>query len=167
MDNIQQLVLDALRSGTMSGEEEYTWEARRTPDSFPCDQWVMSVSVAPYNPEVHVPWFMTWAEDDEDEMDEARARLQGLIEDEGTPTHMARVVFRTKWEEVLELVDGTELYLQIDEDAGTVKSIWEEIWNGNQPDYYGGPIDGAREWVNELPGTTGEFYLQLEYPWSE
>lgn len=166
MDAVQNLILGALREGTMTGEmESYTWEAKRTDPSW-SDQWVMSVSIAPYNPEVHVPWFVSWAEDSE-EIAEANQQLIDMANSQGLPTHMARVVFRTRWDYTLELVDGSELYLQVDESTGTVRSVWDSIWDGNQPDYYGGPIPEARKWVDELPGSTGEFYVQLDYPWSE
>lgn len=176
MEAVQNLILTSMREGTMTGslqEGGYSWEAKRDPNNewSTSDQWVMSISVAPYDSEVHNPWFMTWLspgdEGYEEDIAEGRERLARMTAEEGTPTHMCRVVFRTKWDEVLELVDGTELYLQVDTESGTVKSIWEEIWDGNQPDYYGGPIPEARQWVNDLPGTTGEYYTQLEYPWSE
>ena len=152
MTDLQALVLRKLREGfdTNSGDK-FPFEAREDGNEYgSCDQWVMSVSISEY--ETHnPPLFM-----DKEEVEEYTER-------EGTPTHTCRVVFRTRWDgDTLELVDGEDLYLQVDMDGDKVHSIWEDKWQGNQPSYYGGPIDTAREWVSQLGE---EFYVQMECPW--
>lgn len=164
MNMMEHLVVRSLCEGAIVSEEsDHVWQKVDKDEGRV--SWVMSVSVAPYNPNLHTPWFID-EDEDEDEIAEGRERLQGMIDEEGTPTHMARIVIRSSYDgvgdEPLILVDGWELYLRVAGDR--VHSIWEEIWNGNQPDYYGGPIDEAIEWVSELPGTTGECYSQLYSP---
>jgi DNA-directed RNA polymerase subunit RPC12/RpoP len=139
------------------------------------DSWIMLLSIAKFdiNNPVHFPF-------DEDG--------DSMIEEEGTPTHVIRLVTRSQWDmsdiefgeiqsvegytdengehqtvvktadgnevfhktEPLDLVDGDQMYIRYNENTGLCESIWEETWNGSQPDYYGGPIGGAVIWASEL-----------------
>lgn len=71
--------------------------------------------------------------------------------DENAPIYVTRVV--TRWQSdmdgPLNLVDGTQYYFQYDEEENEIIPVWEDVWEGNQPDYYGGPMDEAKEWVEK------------------
>jgi hypothetical protein len=130
-----------------------TFEAKQSEGAM-CDSWLMSLSIRAYDPaDAERLYYFSpkeYMEDDEggttsdwvdDEVREAMSK---------TPTHVVRLVDRTCWDgETLVLVDGTQYYVIVSED-GSVESVWEYAWEGNQPDYYGGPIPEAIEWVCEL-----------------
>lgn len=146
------------------------------------DQWLMALSVIEYDPDKYA--LQDIVADDygvtntrnagmyKDTIREAVAR----ISKDGIPTHVARVVARSAWFSLdeedqltvsdkpvpLSLVDGEVLYLTVSAD-GTVESIWEELWVGDQPSYYGGPIDEAIQWCEEIAPVC---YTQLDNPFA-
>lgn len=66
------------------------------------------------------------------------------------PLYTCWFVLRTHWsgdESPLNLVDGTKYYFQYDKEMNRVIPVWEDVWEGNRPDFYGGSIRDAKEWV--------------------
>lgn len=90
-----------------------------------------------------VPWY-GWA-------NEADRKAEFL--EEGVPTHVCRVVTQF---DGLSLVDGFQVYFTIVD--GDIDTIWEEAWQGNQPDYYGGSIEGSMDWCSAI-GTVAQMSL--------
>jgi hypothetical protein len=142
------------------------------------DQWIMFVSFREfeaYNKDLkneyfvpyilrNDPYYKTLDNNYKQEAD----KLYNDFMEEGTPTHVVRFVTRNQFWSVenipLQLVDGTQYYIIYNEEDNSITSIWEEAWNGSQPDYYGGPIDEAKLWCEEC----GEvIYTQLNNPFLE
>lgn len=90
-----------------------------------------------------VPWY-GW-DDETDRRDE--------FLEEGVPTHVCRVVTQS---EDISLVDGVQIYFTVSD--GDIETIWEDAWQGNQPDYYGGSIEGSMGWCSEI-GTVAHMSL--------
>lgn len=68
------------------------------------------------------------------------------------PTHQIRVVLRTSDAQIgpNPYVDGTDLFLAIDEQQQTVGFVWEDESFGNAPLFHGGDVASAVRWVKEL-----------------
>ena len=80
----------------------------------------------------------------------------------GTPTHIVRVVLRTTDQNgTSEYVDGTDLFIIVDEEKQTAEFIWEDLWIEGPPIFHGGTVPDALAWVREL---AEPFYLQLKDP---
>lgn len=78
------------------------------------------------------------------------------------PTHIIRVVLRTTdLNGTNHYVDGTDLYLIINEKERQLDFVWEDLWAEGPPIFHGGTVPDALRWVREL----GEpFYVQLKDP---
>jgi hypothetical protein len=152
MDRVTELAIGFLRGADPHGAE-YSFEGKADEgDNFHCDPtWIRYLSIAPFDPtnEEHIHWCM-------DEVEEGGPLTAELLE-EGMATHVVRLIQQC---EGLELVDGEQIYLRINEESGTVEMLWQ-VWDGNQPSYYGGDLDEGREWVSELSTIV---YTQDENP---
>jgi len=160
----------ALIKHLKSGDVDFEYNGLSNGDEDNDDQWIMTVSARPFdkNNKEFIPYVLKsdpyWIDGDEEEREEYTEQYESYME-EGIPTHIVRFVTRNQFwstdQTPLVLVDGTQYYVVFDEENNTIKSIWEDAWEGNQPDYYGGPIDGAMEWCREC----GEiFYMQFDNP---
>lgn len=82
--------------------------------------------------------------------------------DIGTPTHIVRVVLRTTDQNgTCDYVDGTDLFMIVNEEKQTAEFIWEDLWIEGPPIFHGGTVPDALVWVREL---AEPFYLQLKDP---
>lgn len=80
----------------------------------------------------------------------------------GTPTHIVRVVLRTTDQHgTSDYVDGTDLFMVVDEEKQTAEFVWEDLWIDGPPIFHGGTVSAALAWVREL---AEPFYLQLKDP---
>lgn len=114
--------------------------------------------------EVNWIMFATISEVTAENRERYKLDFEGYIEAEGYPTHVARIVTRNASDmggrygkryddselEALSLVDGEDLYLKVSKDGKQIKDIWIDMWEGGQPSFYGGEIDEAKEWCEEL-----------------
>lgn len=82
--------------------------------------------------------------------------------DIGKPTHIVRIVLRTTDQKgTNDYVDGTDLFMVVDENKQTAEFIWEDLWIEGPPVFHGGTVPAALAWVREL---AEPFYLQLKDP---
>jgi len=82
--------------------------------------------------------------------------------DIGIPTHIVRIVLRTTDQDgTSDYVDGTDLFMVVDENKQTAEFIWEDLWIDGPPVFHGGTVPAALAWVREL---AEPFYLQLKDP---
>ena len=82
--------------------------------------------------------------------------------DVGMPTHIVRIVLRTTDQNsTSDYVDGTDLFMVVDENKQTAEFIWEDLWIDGPPVFHGGTVPAALAWVREL---AEPFYLQLKDP---
>jgi hypothetical protein len=58
-------------------------------------------------------------------------------------------------------VDGTDVYVCVDEESEIVEFAREELWIDGPPIFHGGTIPAALAWLREL---AEPFYLQLKDP---
>ncbi|EFM09532.1 hypothetical protein PaecuDRAFT_3579 [Paenibacillus curdlanolyticus YK9] len=110
-------------------------------ESYQQNVWVMAASVAPYllSPYPH-----------------------DVSNRSPIPTHTLRVVLRTTDEfGTNPYVDGTEIYLNVDEETNTAGLVWVDLWEEGSPIFHGGTIVDALKWVR---GLNEPFYIQLEDP---
>ncbi|WP_339279083.1 hypothetical protein NYE40_23835 [Paenibacillus sp. FSL W8-1187] len=78
------------------------------------------------------------------------------------PTHTVRLVLRTTDEAGTNVyVDGTDLYVRMDNTTETAELVREDLWEEGSPIFHGGPVSDSLRWVREL---AEPFYLQLEDP---
>ena len=57
---------------------------------------------------------------------------------------------------------GIQYYFQYDEKENKIIPIWVDAWDGNRPDFYGGPMDEAKEWTEKCGPLIHE---QVENPY--
>lgn len=114
--------------------------------------------------EVNWIMFATISEFTEEDRKRCEFDFEEYIEDEGYPTHVARVIIRNASDmggrygkryddselEALSLVNGEELYLKVSKEGEYIEDIWVDIWEGSQPSFYGGYIEVAKKWCEEL-----------------
>ncbi len=82
--------------------------------------------------------------------------------DVGTPTHIVRIVLRTSDQRgTSDYVDGTDLFMIVDEEKQTAEFVWEDLWIDGPPIFHGGTVPAALAWVREL---AEPFYLQFKDP---
>lgn len=78
------------------------------------------------------------------------------------PTHIVRLVLRTTDETgTNDYVDGTDVYVRIDQENQIADFVWEDLWAEGPPIFHGGTIPDALCWVREL---AEPFYIQLKDP---
>lgn len=79
------------------------------------------------------------------------------------PTHRVRVVLRTShgWE-ANPYVDGTDFFLEVDEQRQTVEFVWEEASFADAPSLHGSEVLTAIQWAAEL--TNSLLYTCLSDP---
>lgn len=79
------------------------------------------------------------------------------------PTHQVRVVLRTSdsQTEPNPYVDGTDLFLAVDEQQQTADFVWEEETLGDAPLFHGGEVSSALAWARKLEEP---FHFQYDDP---
>lgn len=83
-------------------------------------------------------------------------------EEPSTHTHTIRLVLRTTDESgTNDYVDGTDVYIRMDNENKNVNLVWEDLWAEGPPIFHGGTIPDALRWVREL---AEPFYVQLKDP---
>jgi hypothetical protein len=92
----------------------------------------------------------------------AHAHVANDPTSEELPTHTVRLVLRTTDEDgTNDYVDGTDLFVWVDDHTGEAHFVLEDLWTEGPPIFHGGTIPDALRWIHEL----GEpFHLQLEDP---
>ena len=89
-------------------------------------------------------------------------KIRQAYMDIGTPTHIVRIVLRTTDPTgTCDYVDGTDLFMIVNEEKQTAEFIWEGLWIEGPPIFHGGTVPDALTWVREL---AEPFYLQLKDP---
>ncbi|MFU1792583.1 hypothetical protein ACM1RC_01820 [Paenibacillus azoreducens] len=79
-----------------------------------------------------------------------------------TPTHTIRLVLRTTDKEgANDYVDGTDLYIKLDQENQIADFVWEDLRAEGPPIFHGGTIPDAFRWVRDL---AEPFYTQLRDP---
>lgn len=82
--------------------------------------------------------------------------------DIGKPTHIVRIVLRTTDQNgTNDYVDGTDLFMIVDEEKQTADFVWEDLWIEGPPIFHGGTVPDALKWVREL---AEPFHIQLKDP---
>jgi hypothetical protein len=84
--------------------------------------------------------------------------------DTGTdsPTHTVRIVLRTTDEDgTNDYVDGTDIFLTIDEETQIATFEWEDLWIEGPPIFHGGTVSDALKWVQQL---NEPFHTQIKDP---
>ncbi|MDQ0902758.1 hypothetical protein [Paenibacillus sp. V4I7] len=90
----------------------------------------------------------------------AMAALPDGIQEDGTIT--LRLVLRTTDRSGTNpYVDGTDVYVYVDEKSKKVEFAREDLWIDGPPLFHGGTVPTALAWVREL---AEPFYLQLKDP---
>lgn len=144
MKNVQNLIIGAFREGTMVTNREYpmVWEWNNTEEKE--YSWLTNLAFAEYDAKLHDGY------------------NYGML-----PTHVVRAVFRDKWGNTnADVLHGTEVFVNVDVEAGTVTCVWEDVYECTEPVWDGLVGDGTI-FVNSLPGGFGECYVQIECPFSE
>ncbi|WP_340005843.1 hypothetical protein MHH52_28520 [Paenibacillus sp. FSL K6-0276] len=78
------------------------------------------------------------------------------------PTHTVRIILRTTDEDgANDYVDGTDIFININEATQETKLMWEDLWIEGPPIFDGGTIPDALKWINEL---AEPFYTQFKDP---
>jgi len=78
------------------------------------------------------------------------------------PTHIVRLVLRTTDETGPNgYVDGTDVYVRLDQENQIADFVWEDLWAEGPPIFHGGTIPDALRWVRDL---AEPFYIQLRDP---
>lgn len=78
--------------------------------------------------------------------------IGGIVKPDGEIEMVTETSDGSNWmkKEPLDLVDGTHFYFKYDPESQLITPVWTELWEGSQPDYYGGPIPGAMIWASEI-----------------
>lgn len=128
----EELILDKVR-------KEFERSCNMTNDQEENNVWVMALAVIPI----------------------AEANELELIVPNAT--HVVRVVLRTanRQQGSNEYVDGTDIFIILDNVNQTVESVGEELWANGPPIFHGGTVSAALEWVHQL---AEPFYIQLKDP---
>lgn len=132
---VNELILQKLK-------ETFDRDENVTADSNGTNVWVMLVAVEPL--------LVLLAEN-----------LPYLLNDR-KPTHRVRVVLRTTDSQGTNPhVDGSDLFLAVDEQQQEADFVWEEESFADAPAFHGGDVASAGLWVKEL----GEpFHVQFKDP---
>lgn len=78
------------------------------------------------------------------------------------PTHVVRLILRTTDEAgTNDYVDGTDVYVRLDQENQIADFVWEDLWAEGPPIFHGGTIPDALRWVRDL---AEPFYIQLRDP---
>jgi hypothetical protein len=79
------------------------------------------------------------------------------------PTHQVRVVLRTSDAQTgpNPYVDGTDLFLAINEQQQTAEFVWEDETLGDAPLFHGGEVTSSLAWTRKL---VEPFYIQFNDP---
>jgi hypothetical protein len=107
------------------------------PDNKPNGQnvWVMAIAIRPL------------------QTIDLDAELQMRFEQstpENQPTHIARLAVRvTDSSGTNPFADGTDIFIQIDEQKQTATLAWDDLWSDGCPIFHGGSAKGALEWTQE------------------
>ncbi|MFB9279394.1 hypothetical protein [Cohnella cellulosilytica] len=81
---------------------------------------------------------------------------------EEVPTHTVRLVLRTTDEVgTNDYVDGTDVFIRVDNQNKIAELVWEDLWAEGPPIFHGGTIPDALRWVREL---AEPFYVELKDP---
>lgn len=103
--------------------------------------WIMAASIAPYS-ELHLP--------------------TTVEADSVTPTHTVRIVLRTTDKDgTNDYVDGTDIFVLINEETQIATLMWEDLWIEGPPIFHGGMISDALKWMHDLGQP---FYTQFKDP---
>jgi len=89
----------------------------------------------------------------------------GLSQEPGSrkPTHLVRVVLRTSdAQETNPYVDGSDFFLEVDEQRQTAEFVWEEESFADAPLLHGSEVLTAIKWTSELDETL--LCVRLEDP---
>lgn len=157
MKQIHQLILERLKT-----EFEHN---NLKPDSteFNTNVWIMAAAAIPFEENIENSAFLPYNLEGAnyyDEQTDVQARDYYLSQ--GTPTHIVRVVLgMSSPSGTSPYVDGTDVYLNVDEDKQTADFIWEEVWAEGPPKFHGGTTPDALKWVKQM---TEPFYIQREDP---
>jgi hypothetical protein len=103
--------------------------------------WIMAASIAHYS-EFHLP----------------------ITINTGTnsPTHTVRIVLRTTDEDgTNDYVDGTDIFVTIDEETQIATFEWEDLWIEGPPIFHGGTVLDALKWLRQL---NEPFHTQIKDP---
>jgi|GEM_PF-1922288 hypothetical protein len=125
--------------------------------------WVMAAAAIPFaeTPKnAHLlPYALPGSRDYRGKEDD---EIRQAYMDIGIPTHIVRVVLRTTDQNgTCDYVDGTDLFMIVDEEKQTAEFVWEDLWIEGPPIFHGGTVPDALAWVREL---AEPFYLQLKDP---
>lgn len=125
--------------------------------------WIMTVSAIPFSetPEtLHLlPYSLPGSSDYRGKEDDD---IRRAYMDVGKPTHIVRIVLRTTDPHgTCDYVDGTDLFMIVNEENQTAEFVWEDLWIEGPPIFHGGTVPAALAWVRELDEP---FYLQLKDP---
>ena len=164
-------IVDYLRNSLIEEDFMFEYDGENAMQDENDSSWINFISIAEFDPnnEELNPFFnFNKNNADKEDLEEINSFYE-----QGIPNYVVRVINRAGYddngdgilERVLDLVDGTQLYFNITEDKKTgeieINSLWSELWYGNQPDYYGGPIPEAKEWCEEIGKLV---YEQLDCP---
>lgn len=109
-------------------------------DDFQQNVWIMALALVPYN----------------------EKPVNSILGTEGPPSHTIRLVLRTTDEAgTNDYVDGTDVYIRLDNNIKAAVFVWEDLWAEGPPIFHGGTVPAALRWVSELDEP---FYLQLKDP---
>ncbi|MGZ0051485.1 hypothetical protein [Brevibacillus gelatini] len=157
MKCVHELILERLRAEFEQNDLK--------PDSteFDTNVWVLAAAAIPFEENIENSDFLPYnlkGVEYYDENNDIPAREYYLSQ--GTPTHIARVVLgMSSTAGISPYVDGTDVYLVVDEERQAADFLWEEVWAEGSPKFHGGTIPDSLNWVKQM---TEQFYYQKDDP---
>lgn len=157
MKHVHELIIDRLKAEFEQNQLK--------PDSTEYDTnvWVLAAAAIPFEENIENSDFLPYnlkGVEYYDENNDIPAREYYLSQ--GTPTHIARVVLgMSSTAGISPYVDGTDVYLVVDEERQAADFLWEEVWAEGAPKFHGGTIPDALKWVRQM---TAPFYIQKDDP---
>ncbi len=151
MKTVNELILEKLKEGFE--RNGYNPEKQMLDDNV----WVMAAAIIPFRETSETAEFLPYSLND--------VALRESYLSLGNPTHIVRVVLRTKGSYGLsEYVDGTDVYVSGDYDLQQADClVWPDTWIEGPPKFEGGTILSAIEWCKRM---AVPFFVQLEDPFN-
>ena len=135
MNQIEKVIIEFLKTPGNLSWDFHCLEPEHEDDEM---SWIVQATVVTFD-----EFLKKYPQDEEDFKCDSEER----------PTHVCRLFTQCQFSpdiEPLNLVDGVNLFFVYNADTNMVKSVYEDIWNGNQPAFFGGSIEDAKAWVSEL-----------------
>ncbi len=132
-------------------------DGQRLPDD---DVWVMAAAAIPFQESPETRDFLPYHLEESESYGSDEDQKRQFYQSEATPTHIVRVVVRTGG---TDWVDGTDVYMVVDEEGKSADFVWTDVWEQGPPKYEAGSVEHSLAWIRQM---AEPFYVQLESPFA-